>query len=120
MIHAPELIILDEPTTGVDPVSRRDFWFILAQLIQQEGLTALVSTAYLDEASRFDRLALMHAGRILAEGEPETLSHSAGARLVRVRTDADGQAALGARFAQVESRGDQTRVYVECLSLIHI
>ena len=114
LIHAPELIILDEPTTGVDPVSRRDFWFILAQLIQQEGLTALVSTAYLDEASRFDRLALMHAGRILAEGEPETLSHSAGARVVRVRTDADGQAALGARFAQVESRGDQTRVYVEC------
>ncbi len=73
LIHAPELIVLDEPTTGVDPVSRRDFWLILAQLIEEGRLTALVSTAYLDEANRFDRLVLMHAGRVLAEDEPEAL-----------------------------------------------
>jgi ABC-2 type transport system ATP-binding protein len=77
LIHAPELIVLDEPTTGVDPVSRRDFWLILAQLIEEGRLTALVSTAYLDEASRFDRLVLMHAGRVLAEDEPEALRSQA-------------------------------------------
>lgn len=78
LIHAPALIVLDEPTTGVDPVSRRDFWMILAQLIEEGRLTALVSTAYLDEASRFDRLVLMHAGRVLAEGPPESLRGGAG------------------------------------------
>ncbi len=73
LIHEPELVILDEPTTGVDPVSRRDFWRILAELLRERGVTALVSTAYLDEASRFDRIALMYGGQILAEGDPESL-----------------------------------------------
>ena len=53
LIHEPDLIILDEPTTGVDPVSRRDFWTILTQLLRERGVTALVSTAYMDEAERF-------------------------------------------------------------------
>jgi ABC-2 type transport system ATP-binding protein len=53
LIHQPQFIILDEPTTGVDPVSRRDFWAILAELLRSQGTTALVSTAYMDEASRF-------------------------------------------------------------------
>lgn len=74
LIHEPRLIILDEPTTGVDPVSRRDFWRILAALVREGGMTALVSTAYLDEASRFDRAALMYGGRILTEGAPEALA----------------------------------------------
>ncbi|HEX2530644.1 MAG TPA: ATP-binding cassette domain-containing protein, partial [Burkholderiaceae bacterium] len=73
LMHEPELIILDEPTTGVDPVSRRDFWAILSQLVQERGITALISTAYMDEASRFHRVALMHEGRILAVGEPDAL-----------------------------------------------
>jgi ABC-2 type transport system ATP-binding protein len=68
LIHAP-LIILDEPTTGVDPVSRRDFWAILAADCRA-GPTALVSTAYMDEASRFTRMSLLHQGRKLAEGNP--------------------------------------------------
>ncbi len=114
LIHAPELIVLDEPTTGVDPVSRRDFWLILARLIADQGLTALVSTAYLDEASRFDRLSLMHEGRVLAEGDPERIVQDAGARIVRVPTDRAATALLAAHFAQTESRGGETRVYVEC------
>ena len=64
LIHEPELVLLDEPTTGVDPVSRREFWTILAELLQENGATALISTAYMDEASRFDRIALMYGGRI--------------------------------------------------------
>ncbi|MDA8107211.1 MAG: ATP-binding cassette domain-containing protein [Betaproteobacteria bacterium] len=78
LIHEPELIILDEPTTGVDPVSRRDFWVILSELLHERGATALVSTAYMDEASRFDRLSLLHEGRVLAAGSPEGLSAMGG------------------------------------------
>lgn len=114
LIHTPELIVLDEPTTGVDPVSRRDFWLILTQLIQQEGLTALVSTAYLDEASRFDALALMHNGRVLAQGEPDSLSQRAGARIVRLHADRSALTALATHFAQLETHDDEARVYVEC------
>lgn len=73
LIHQPELIILDEPTTGVDPVSRRDFWVILSQLLHEEGTTAIISTAYMDEASRFQRVSLMNNGRLIAQGEPEAL-----------------------------------------------
>ncbi|MFN8991639.1 MAG: ATP-binding cassette domain-containing protein [Betaproteobacteria bacterium] len=113
LIHAPELIILDEPTTGVDPVSRRDFWVILAQLIEEHRLTALVSTAYLDEASRFDRLALMHAGRVMAEGEPERLVRDARARIVELQADAAQPGPLEQRFAQIDWRANVARIYVE-------
>ncbi len=73
LIHQPKLIVLDEPTTGVDPLSREDFWSLLATLVYQQQVTALVSTTYLEEALRFDRLALMHEGQILLEGSPEEL-----------------------------------------------
>jgi drug efflux transport system ATP-binding protein len=64
LIHTPQVILLDEPTTGVDPVSRRDFWRILYSLLEQ-GVAILTSTAYLDEAERCHRVALMHRGRLL-------------------------------------------------------
>lgn len=116
LIHAPELIILDEPTTGVDPVSRRDFWVILTQLIQSQQLSALVSTAYLDEAIRFDRLALMHGGRIMAQGEPEQLVRDAGAHIVQLQADAAQLVSLAQQYPQIERRGDRARVYVESSS----
>jgi drug efflux transport system ATP-binding protein len=72
LIHTPELLVLDEPTTGVDPVSRRDFWKILARL-QREGLTLLLTTPYLDEAERCQRVALMDHGRILDVNTPDAL-----------------------------------------------
>jgi ABC-2 type transport system ATP-binding protein len=72
LIHTPELLVLDEPTTGVDPVSRRDFWRILARL-QREGLTLLLTTPYLDEAERCQRVALMDHGRILDVNTPDAL-----------------------------------------------
>jgi ABC-2 type transport system ATP-binding protein len=77
LIHTPELLILDEPTTGVDPVSRRDFWKILARL-QREGLTLLLTTPYLDEAERCQRIALMDRSRILNVSAPDAVR--AGAR----------------------------------------
>jgi len=69
LIHSPRVLLLDEPTNGVDPVSRRDFWRILYQLLK-EGVTVFVSTAYLDEAERANRVGLIHRGRLLATGTP--------------------------------------------------
>jgi ABC-2 type transport system ATP-binding protein len=69
LVHEPQVLILDEPTNGVDPVSRQEFWQILADR-QQAGMTILVSTAYLDEGERCERLLLMHNGRILADAAP--------------------------------------------------
>ena len=77
LIHTPELLVLDEPTTGVDPVSRRDFWKILAHL-QRDGLTLLVTTPYLDEAERCQRIALMDRGRLLTVDAPAHLKQEAG------------------------------------------
>ncbi len=69
LVHTPKILFLDEPTNGVDPVSRRDFWKILHEL-EGEGVTIFVSTCYLDEAERCDRLALMDNGKLLATGTP--------------------------------------------------
>lgn len=72
LIHTPELLFLDEPTTGVDPVSRREFWRILTSL-KKQGVTIFVSTPYMDEALKCDQVAFMHKGKILAEGKPAEL-----------------------------------------------
>jgi len=72
LVHTPELLVLDEPTTGVDPVSRRDFWKLLSRL-QREGLTILLTTPYLDEAERCARVALMDKGRLLTLDAPGNL-----------------------------------------------
>ncbi len=73
LIHKPEVLFMDEPTTGVDPVSRREFWDMLARL-RTRGLTVLVSTPYMDEASRCDRVALMHSGELLQIDTPEAIT----------------------------------------------
>jgi ABC-2 type transport system ATP-binding protein len=72
LVHEPELILLDEPTTGVDPVSRREFWKLLSEFLSH-GITILMSTPYLDEAERCSRVALLHQGRLLACDEPSRL-----------------------------------------------
>jgi len=83
LIHTPELLVLDEPTTGVDPVSRRDFWKILARL-QRDGLTLLLTTPYLDEAERCQRVALMDHGRILSLSTPDALRAEAQGAVIEI------------------------------------
>jgi ABC-2 type transport system ATP-binding protein len=86
LVHTPELLILDEPTCGVDPVSRREFWHILHGLLGT-GLTIMLSTAYLDEAERAGRVGLMHQGRLLAVDTPEAVRLGFEGELVEVRSD---------------------------------
>jgi ABC-2 type transport system ATP-binding protein len=74
LLHHPQVLFLDEPTNGVDPVSRRDFWTILYQLVK-EGMTVVVTTAYLDEAERCNRVGLIHRGRLISCDSPDALRH---------------------------------------------
>lgn len=84
LIHTPKVLFLDEPTNGVDPVSRRDFWRILYRLLK-ERVTIFVSTAYLDEAERFQRLALLHEGKLLALGTPAEVKTLFPGEILEVR-----------------------------------
>jgi ribosome-dependent ATPase len=79
VLHEPEMLILDEPTSGVDPVARDQFWELLVELSRREGVTIFVSTHFMNEAARCDRISLMHAGRILATGAPAELVRARGA-----------------------------------------
>ena len=72
LLHEPEVLLLDEPTNGVDPVSRRDLWELLHEFVEG-GMTVLLSTPYMDEAERCSRVALVHRGKVLLEGEPRAL-----------------------------------------------
>jgi len=85
LIHTPKVLFLDEPTNGVDPVSRRDFWRILYQLVRQK-VTIFVSTAYLDEAERCNRIALLHQGRILACDTPDEIKKLMHGSIVEIQT----------------------------------
>jgi ABC-2 type transport system ATP-binding protein len=86
MIHRPEVLILDEPTTGVDAVSRKEFWEMLDK-IRQRNITIIVSTAYMDEAGLCDRIGLIQDGKILALDRPETIQEKFSKKLYAVRTD---------------------------------
>lgn len=77
LVHEPRVLLLDEPTFGVDPISRRDLWLVVHEMVSR-GVTTVVSTAYMDEAERFDRLALLHQGRLLALDTPANLQRALG------------------------------------------
>lgn len=86
LIHKPKIIFLDEPTTGVDPVSRRDFWKILSDL-QKEGITILMTTPYLDEAERCNHVALMNNGEIIAFDTPQNIKASINKQVIEIISD---------------------------------
>lgn len=116
LIHTPDVIFLDEPTTGVDPVSRREFWKILSSLLKS-GITIFMSTPYLDEAERCHRVALMHHGKILVCDSPEAVKQFIPYTIVELVTDRirETYGLLRAQSAarEVQLFGDRLHVAVE-------
>ncbi|UCC82785.1 MAG: ABC transporter ATP-binding protein [Gemmatimonadota bacterium] len=86
LIHEPDILLLDEPTFGVDPISRRDLWLIIHEMVAS-GVTVIVSTAYLDEAERCDRVALFHKGKVAVIERPDALQRRLHDQVLAVRTD---------------------------------
>ncbi|HEB66074.1 MAG TPA: ABC transporter ATP-binding protein [Chloroflexi bacterium] len=85
LVHRPRLLLLDEPTTGVDPVTRQDFWQLIIRLVGEEGVAVLVSTPYMDEAARCNRLGFLREGRLLVEGTPTALRKRLEGRILEMR-----------------------------------
>jgi ABC-2 type transport system ATP-binding protein len=94
LVRAPELLLLDEPTVGVDPLSRRELWEIILHLVQEQGLTVLLSTSYLDEAERCQYVVVLHEGKVLAQGVPADVTRLAAGRTFLAQPRA-GQPARG-------------------------
>ena len=122
LVHRPRLLLLDEPTTGVDPVSRREFWDLLADLLA-EGVTIFVSTPYMDEAERCARVGLMYEGRLLIQDTPDAIIAQVPGQLVEIHLLPDTDGRLPVRRAraaiakvegviEVQSHGDQLRTFV--------
>jgi ABC-2 type transport system ATP-binding protein len=84
LVRSPELLLLDEPTVGVDPLSRRELWEIVRKLVADQGLTVLLSTAYLDEAERCSRVIMLHKGKVLSQGSPQQVADLAAGRCFSV------------------------------------
>lgn len=116
LVHEPQVILLDEPTTGVDPVSRREFWKLLSQFLAS-GITIVMSTPYLDEAERCGRVMLLHEGQVLALDQPGRLRASLSGSLfeVVVPQPRDAQEVLKARseVAGVQLFGDRLHVWMQ-------
>jgi len=114
LIHTPRILFLDEPTNGVDPVSRRDFWRILYQLLK-EKVTIFVSTAYLDEAERCNRIGLMHQGKLLACDTPSAIKRLVKGSMLEVRCGEPRKAAAiieDAHIGSVALFGERLHVLV--------
>jgi ABC-2 type transport system ATP-binding protein len=99
LLRSPKLLLLDEPTVGVDPISRRELWSIVSRLVKEEHMTVLLSTAYLDEAERCDNIILLNEGRILDQGPPDSFTRDLQHRIFEVTSD------LNKRRLQQELQG---------------
>ena len=109
LVRSPELLLLDEPTVGVDPLSRRELWEIVRKLVADQGLTVLLSTAYLDEAERCSRVIMLHQGKVLSQGAPPQVAGLAAGRcFVATPSARQSPRALQARLLD-QSRTSSTR-----------
>ncbi|EXJ15690.1 ATP-binding cassette domain-containing protein [Imhoffiella purpurea] len=119
LVRPPRLLLLDEPTVGVDPVSRRELWEIVYRLVDEEGMSVLLSTAYLDEAERCAEVVLIHQGRVVDQGPPSRFSDPLKGRVHRVQGDSSARRRLQARIARLPGvldavlEGDAVRVVTE-------
>jgi ABC-2 type transport system ATP-binding protein len=119
LVRQPQLLLLDEPTVGVDPLSRRELWDIVYRLVREQGTSVLLSTAYLDEAERCDNVVLLHEGRLLAQGAPAELRETMHGRSYEVSATDIDKRALQSRIAQAPGvldaliQGDRVRVVMQ-------
>lgn len=88
LVSRPQVLLLDEPTTGVDPVTRQDFWQLIIRIVASEGMAVILTTPYMDEAVRSNRLGFMRKGRIIAEGTTSALKSKLSGRIIEVQTAA--------------------------------
>jgi ABC-2 type transport system ATP-binding protein len=122
LVRSPRLLLLDEPTVGVDPVSRRELWDIIYRLVQQEGTSVLLSTAYLDEAERCHRVILLHEGEVLGHGTPQRFSEQLQGRTYTVEARGMNKRAIREKLAEAESvidaviLGDRVRLVMDTQS----
>jgi drug efflux transport system ATP-binding protein len=119
LVRQPQLLLLDEPTVGVDPLSRRELWEIVYRLVREQGTSVLLSTAYLDEAERCDEVVLLHEGRLLAQGTPAELRETMRGRSYEISATGIAKRALQGRIAQAPGvldaliLGDRVRVVMQ-------
>jgi len=119
LVRQPSLLMLDEPTVGVDPLSRRELWEIVYRLVREQGTSVLLNTAYLDEAERCDEVVLLHDGRLLAQGTPTKLRETMRGRTYEIAAKGIDKRVLQARLAQASDvldsliQGDHIRVVME-------
>ncbi len=110
VVHEPKLLILDEPTSGVDPVARDEFWALLVELSRGQGVTIFISTHFMNEAERCDRISLMHAGRVLASDTPAALCAARGQPTLEAAFIDYLEEATGIRTQAAVDRGNRTEI----------
>ncbi len=114
LVHSPKVLLLDEPTTGVDPVTRQDFWQLIIRLVADESVAVLVTTPYMDEAGRCARIGFMRLGEILVEGKPVELCSTLNGRILEVHGE---PLQLLRQLARSESSVEDAQMFGDCLHL---
>ena len=114
LIHLPDVLLLDEPTTGVDPISRQEFWQIVQRVVEERLTTVLLATSYMDEAERCTRIGLLHAGTIVGEGTPESVKQRAKGRFAHVVADPQR---LALQLLRRRADVDSTEVFGEAIHI---